>query len=273
MQEFDQRDVSILIPVEFHRGQAVDCIQRWAQGQTYPDKRYELIVCAPDTLGEEIESQLRKYLRPWDRLLKRPLKHDMPLIVEAARLSTSELLIFTESHCLPEPTALHDLLEVAAQNPEWAGFSCPTTPIVHNLLSEVEAEVYASHIKRELESDGWLKVMDQCFVVRREAYCSAGGFRPDFGHFAEWLLAAEMHRRGLVVGFHPTSVLWHYYAGNLAEVEGFTLDFAYGQIKYLAECSAEATSTYFPMVPELNEFRQRDQRDYRHLSNLMASTL
>lgn len=267
------RDISILIPVEFHRGQAAECIQRWAQDQDYPAENYELIVCAPDTLDSETEQQIRQVLRPWDRLLKRPFQHDMPLVALAARLSANELLLFTESHCLPTSDALSTLLAVAAGHPQWAGFSCPTTPVVHNPLSQVEAEIYGSHIQRELESPGWLKVMDQCFVVRREAYFAAGGVRHEFGHFAEWLLAAEMHRRGLVVGMHPTRVLRHYYVGDLPELEAFTLDFAYGQIKYMAECRSEPASRYFSDIPELDEFLQRKRKDYRHLFGLKARVL
>ncbi len=264
---------SILIPLEFHRGQAVACIKAWAYEQDCAAESYELIVCAPDGLDPETEREIRQSLRPWDRFLKESSRHDMPLVAAAARQSASDLLIFTESHCLPGTNAVSTLLQVAEHNRNWAGFSCPTMPVVHNTLSRIEAEIYGSHIQRELESDGWLKVMDQCFVVRREAYSAAGGFRHEFGHFAEWLLAAEMHRLGLVVGMHPTRVLRHYYVGDMAELEAFTLDFAYGQIKYMAECRSEPASRYFSDIPELDEFLQRKRKDYRHLFGLKARVL
>jgi hypothetical protein len=266
-------DVSVIIPVEFHRGQAVDCTRGWAQGQNYPADRYEIILCAPNTLKPETEAEILSLLRPWDRLEKRPLNHDMPLVAEAAHLAESDLLLFTESHCIPENTALGSLLAVIAEHPEWSGFSCPTTPITHNPLSEIEAEVYATHIRRELESCGWLKVMDQCFLVRRAAYLEAGGFRAAFGHFAEWLLAAEMHRRGSVIGFHAQSVMRHHYIGDVSDLETFTLDFARGQVKYLAECGGEATSTYFPEIPELQEWRQRSRADYRWIARTKTAAL
>lgn len=266
-------EVSVLIPVEFHRGQAVACIRRWAQAQDCAAERYELIVSAPDTLDAQTEAEIRQVLRPRDRFLQSVEHHDMSLVAAAARASASELLIFTESHCLPEPHAVSTLLGIAAERPAWAGFSCPTTPLVHNLLSRVEADVYASHIQRELESTGWLKVVDQCFVVRRDAYFAAGGFRAEFGHFAEWLLAAEMHRRGLVVGMHPTSVLQHYYVGDFEELAAFTLDFAHGQIKYLAERMDEPVSAYFPALPELDTFRQRNRNDHRRMFVLWMRVL
>lgn len=264
-------DISVIIPVEFHRGQSIDCVRGWAMEQCYPSEQYQIILCAPNTLKPETEAEIRSLLRPWDHLEKRPLSHDMPLIAEAAYLAESELLLFTESHCLPDKNALNSLLGIAEDHPEWSGFSCPTTPITHNLLSEIEADIYVSHIQRELESNGWLKVMDQCFLVRRSAYFDAGGFRPSFGHFAEWLLAADMHRLGKVVGFNRHSVIKHYYSGNVNDLEAFTLDFAKGQIKYLAECNN--MSTYFPEIPELLEYRQRSQVNFRRIVCRKTATL
>src|SRR3989344_4952052 len=232
-------DFFVIIPVEYHRGQAVECVRGWTQEQDYPADRYQIILCAPNTLKPELEAEIRSLLRPWDRLEKRPLNHDVTLVAEAARLAESELLLFTESHCVPKKTALSSLLAVAAEHPEWSGFSCHTAPITHNLLSEIEAEIYVTHIRQELESSGGLKVIDQCFLIRRAAYFEAGGFRPSFGHFAEWLLAAELHRLGKTIGFYPHTVIGHYYIGDLNELGAFTTDFARGQIKYLAECGGE----------------------------------
>ena len=99
-------DISVIIPVESHRGQAVDCIRAWTQEQDYPANRYQIIMCAPNTLASETEAEIRALLRPWDLFEKYPFDHDMPLVAEAAHLAESVLLFFTESHCLPENSAL-----------------------------------------------------------------------------------------------------------------------------------------------------------------------
>lgn len=154
--------------------------------------------------------------------------------------------MFTESHCIPQQTALNRLTNGLLAHPDWSGFSCQTIPVTHNLLSEVEADVYAAHIQHVLESSSWLKVVDQCFLIRREVYIAAGGFREDYGHFAEWLLAAELHRLGFVIGFYPQRVIQHYYRGELEALLSFTLDFARGEMKYQAECATELTASFFP---------------------------
>lgn len=266
-------DVSVVIPVESHRGQTVACVRGWAQEQDYPAEQYQIILCAPDSLDSETELEIRAMLRPWDHLEKRPYHHDMPLITEGAYLAESEVLFFTESHCLPEKSALRQLLDVRKSHPEWCGFSCQTIPITHNLLSKIEAEIYVAHIKSELESSRGLKVIDQCFLVDRTAYFKAGGFRAQFGHFAEWLLATEMQKLGFVIGFSPIQVIKHYYIGDVIDLEAFTLDFARGHIKYLAEFDHESTSTYFPTIPELSEYVTRSMVDYRMMANWKTITL
>ncbi|HSI38400.1 MAG TPA: hypothetical protein VK946_04955 [Methylotenera sp.] len=256
-------DVSIIIPVEYHRGQAIECIRGWAQEQDYPANQYQIILCAPNTLETEMEVDIRALLRPWDRLEKCAFNHDMSLVAAAAHSAESKILLFTESHCIPKNNAISSMLATVTEHPEWSGFSCQTSPITHNLLSEIESDIYVKHIRQALESTGWQKVVDQCFLVRRDAYFEAGGFRPSFGHFAEWLLAAEMHRLGKVIGIYSPIVISHYYTGDLQDLQGFTLDFARGQIKYLAEHQTEPTITYFPEIPELQEYCQRSNKDYR----------
>lgn len=259
-------DIAVILPVEFHRGQAIECLRGWILQQDFPADRYQIILGAPNTLDKETEKAMRALLRPWDRLEIMPFRHDVPLVDQAARLAESELLLFSETHCLPLPQALRTLHDAALAHPDWAGFSCPTLPITHNLLSTIEAEIYDVHIRGELESTGWLKVMDQCFVLRQGDYVAAGGFRAEFGHFAEWLLAAELHRRGKQVGFVATPVIRHYYVGDVDDLEAFTLDFARGQAKYLAECRDEPTWEYFPELPELEESRLRSVADHRQLA-------
>ena len=33
---------SVIIPLEFHRGQVEECLQRWVHQQTYPREQYEI---------------------------------------------------------------------------------------------------------------------------------------------------------------------------------------------------------------------------------------
>ena len=161
-----------------------------------------MVACPPGYPAAELD-EIRRLLRPQDRLLRFDHHHDMGLCAAAAEAARGEVLFFTESHCLPEPETLARADTAAAVNPEWAGFSCQSVPITHNLLSRVEAEWYGRDIQFGALEHPWRKVLDQCFVVRSSAYFQAGGFDAAFGHFAEWLLAARFHAQGLTIGYTP----------------------------------------------------------------------
>ncbi len=259
-------DMSVIVPLAFDRGLALECVRRWTHGQNYPRNRYQMILAAPRTMSAERLEEFRALIQPWDRLDRYPADHDMNLVAEAAKVAESELLLFTESHCLPKPEALSSLLETARTHPEWTGFSSVTSPLTHNLLSQVERDTYLQAFRANAEVYPWMKVLDQCFVVRRDGYFRAGGFQAEYGHFAEWLLAARFRTRGLQLGFDPTEVLEHYYVGKIDDLEDFTLDFAAGQIKYLAERAEEETEAWFPWLPELQEYRQRNRDDFLRMA-------
>ncbi|MGV7212782.1 hypothetical protein SO180_05655 [Bradyrhizobium sp. UFLA05-112] len=66
--------------------------------------------------------------------------------------------------------------------------------------------------------------------------------RSEFGHFAEWLLAASYHTRGHAIGYLEEARVHHYYIGRLDELEMFTRDFVEGEIRYLSEGRREPGS-------------------------------
>lgn len=265
--------VSVIVPMEFSRGKALECIEGWTKAQTFPKEDYQIIVAAPQTLQAAVAGEIRKHLRPWDRLEQYPHNHDMALAAAGARLAAGEWLLFTESHCLPEPHALMHLLEVGGAHPDWAGFSSATTPITHNFLSRVEAEMYDRDIRETLARSSWLKVMDQCFMIRRQAYFESGGFEAAYGHFAEWLLSATLTAGGYRMGVDMTPVLRHYYVGDLDELAAFTTDFALGHIRFSAEHPQDKRTDFFPLIPELEEFRRRSRSDLRKMGWLRLRTL
>jgi hypothetical protein len=191
---------SIIIPLEVHRGQAEACLYRWAHEQTYPRGQYEILALGcRDSLSQDALSILKSRLGSSDRLLLFDEPHDMALCAYGAQQAKGDVLFFTASHCLPEPNILSMADETLRAHPEWAGFSCRSLRITPNSLSIVEADMYEADIRDGMEQHPRRKILDQCFVVRAESYHSAGGFRPEFGHFAEWQLAAQMHQMGLLL--------------------------------------------------------------------------
>jgi hypothetical protein len=241
---------SVLIPLEFHRGQAVRCIRGWAQEQVFPREQFEIVVASPAGHPPAELEEIRSLLGPQDSVLEFDRDHDMDLCAKAAESARGEVLFFTESHCIPEPETLAHADAVAREHPHWAGFSCCSVPITDNLLSKIEAETYGRDIEFGMYVHPWRKVLDQCFVVRRAPYFLAGGFDPVYGHFAEWLIAARFHDLGLEIGYAPTVRVHHVYIGEFGEWHRFTADFVRGQMAYLALEPPDPLTSMFDEVPE-----------------------
>jgi hypothetical protein len=110
--------------------------------------------------------------------------------------------------------------------------------------------MYEADIAFGMNFHPWRKVLDQCFVTRREAYEACGGLKPEFGHFSEWVLAASYHQMGYIVGYLPEARLHHYYVGSLAELKEFTLDFVDGEIRYFSKDGHEQGDTLLERPPE-----------------------
>jgi len=261
---------SVIIPLEFHRGLAVQCVRGWTDGQTYPRNAYELLVAAPDDHDTAEIAEIEAVLGPHDRLLRLPHHHDMPLMADAARQASGEMLVFTESHCLPEPDFLEQAEKVLAERSDWAGFSGRSIAITHNLLSEIEADMYQHAMSRNLLHHPWLKVLDACFVVRSEAYRQVGGLEPFYGHFAEWLLAARLHRRGLVIGHDPRAAIRHYYIGDLHELEEFSQDFTIGQMRFAEASATDLCGDLFDEIPEWTHRHRWSREAVEALTRLLS---
>ena len=234
--------VAVVIPLGLDRGIGVDCIRGWALEQDLPRERYQLLLGAPPDLDAKKREQIQRMLAPWDVMVALHDSHDMRLVEHAAGRADADLLLFSESHCIPQPDAVSYLVEQIDGHPDWAALSAPTRALADNPLAEIERDVYSRDIHGKLSHD-WLRVLDQCFLIRREAYDLTGGFRGAYGHFAEWLLAAAMRLRGLRIGVAERAVVSHKYIGDYDELERFTTDFAYGQIKYLHECRHEPAAS------------------------------
>jgi hypothetical protein len=242
---------SVIIPLEFHRGQVQACLRRWTREQTYAPDRFEIVAAGcRSSLDAGARSAVERELRAQDRLLLYDEPHDVALCARAAAEAKGDVLFFTESHCLPEADALDRADDTLRKRPEWSGFSGRSIPITHNRLSAAEAEMYDADIRFGMEEHPWRKILDQSFVVRNDRYREAGGFRPELGHFAEWHLAARMHRKGYRVGYAPALRLHHYYVGDTRELVAFSSDFARGELTFHSSFADDECRSYFAAPPE-----------------------
>jgi len=239
--------LSIIIPLEFHRGQWDRAWQGW-QSQTLDRASFEIILVVPPDFPDR--DKLAE-LGDLARLEYSNHSHDIGLCAAGAAKARGKFLFFTESHCWPEPDILELCLQAFHAHPDWTGFSCKSVRVVHNRLSEAEADMYEADTEYGMTVHPWRKILDVCFLTRREAYEAFGGFKPEFGHFSEWALAATYFEMGYTIGYLPEARIHHYYIGSLAELKTFTLDFVQGEIRYFSEGGREGGSSLPEIPPEL----------------------
>ncbi len=238
---------SVVIPLEYHRGQWERCWLAW-RAQTLPKTQYESILVVPRDFPER--DKLSALLGPNDRLEYSTERHDIGLCAIGAARARGRFLFFTESHCWPEPDVLERCLRAFTMHPEWAAFSCRSMRIAPNRLAQAEADMYEADIEHGMTRHPWRKILDQCFVTRREVYDKCGGLEREFGHFAEWVLAAGYFERGHLIGYLPEARLYHYYTGQLAELRKFTRDFTSGEMRYFATETHKAGERLLDVPPQ-----------------------
>ncbi|TYL88338.1 glycosyltransferase family 2 protein [Bradyrhizobium rifense] len=246
---------SVIIPLRDHRGQWEQCWLGWTS-QTVDRSLYEIILVMPPDFTAHAE--LKALVAGQARLESTDCVHDIELSAIGAARARGRYLFFTESHCWPEPDVIELCIRAIDDHPDWVGFSCRSLPICHNRLSEAEAAMYQADIDFGLKQHPWRKVLDQCFVTRRDVYEECGGLREEFGHFAEWVLAAGYFARGYAVGYLEEARFHHYYVGRIGELKTFTLDFVQGEIRYL---SGDRRDPGWELLEIPHEWSERDNVD------------
>jgi hypothetical protein len=134
--------------------------------------------------------------------------------------------------------------------------------------------MYQADIEFGMTQHPWRKVLDQCFVTRRDVYEECGGLREEFGHFAEWVLAAAYFARGYAIGYLEEARFHHYYIGRLDELKTYTLDFVQGENRYLREDRRQPGWELIEIPVEWSEQNDLDRPLALHALNaLMRSSL
>jgi hypothetical protein len=236
---------SVIIPLEFHRGQWERCWRAW-NAQTVERSAYEIILVVPPNFQEHILLNERSAAC----LEFSTGSHDIDVCAVGAAKARGKYLLFTEAHCWPEPDVLERCLEAINTHPDWAGFSCLSLPVTYNRLSKASASMYLADIEHAVQVRSRPKNLYQCFVTAREAYEDCGGFKSGLGHFAEWELAASYFQRGYKIGYFPKARFHHYYSGSLSDIRAFTLNFVAGEIRYFGGDHRKSNDCLLEIPPE-----------------------
>ncbi len=242
--------VSVIVPLSDHRGLGVECIRSWLTQSQVADEAYELIVISnPQTMG--VAEQIRPLLRERDQLIHNSAEEvplgqgDMIEYVMGVEASDSEFIFMSEPHCIALPDTVQQLRR-AFLTTEAAGFCTDTIERVDTLGGKMESLYYEEGFESWKQPGAWEKMIMRGFGVRRSAYRAVGGLNLRYGRFCEWLLAADLHRRGYYLTYVPEVAIVHCYTQDIRYLNDAIEEFVMGQSLYLEETPLPERADYFP---------------------------
>src|SRR5262249_5224890 len=226
-------ELSVVVPAVDHRGHLLEGLSSWTSGQTLSRHRYEVLLI---TCGREPEliAAARSLLTAGDRVLMRELANEQALHDHGGREARGKWLLFTEGHCVAAPNCLAELLAyLNAYQAQFAG-AClrSTTDGNPHLLARIEERSYDEGFTQWSAEGDWRKVIIRGFAIRRDIYLEVGGFRSEFGCFAEVELAVALHARGYRLGYAEAASIKHYNASNLQDILKYIREYRQGEVAY-----------------------------------------
>ena len=169
---------------------------------------------------------------------------DMAEYVAGIEASSSEWLFLTEPHCEVQSEIVGRIQNFFRTN-EAAGFCCHCQDRFATAWGKMEGLLYSESIADWKRPGNWQKMIMRGFGIRRSAYEGAGGFRLRYGRFSEWLLAADLHRRGYYLDYAADVSVIHHYTPDKKYLDEAIEEFSIGQAQYLAEAPADERLPYF----------------------------
>jgi predicted dehydrogenase len=246
-------EISIILPIADHRGYAHDAVRSWTQDQTFDRDRYEVIV-GFDGAELGLEEGLRPLFGSEDRGIHNDGASEIELYDEMARAARGRILVFTEPHCIAEPTFIEELVTHLGRTGE-VGAAGRSIGINANSLARMEEILYEEGMEVWSQPGHWCKVILRAAAVDRRVYLDVGGFETKYGRFAEFALAAKLHASGKRLGYVPGAAVKHAYTTSFAELEPPVADFLYGEMEYRLDYPPSHCERYFGVPREWTERR------------------
>lgn len=254
---------SILIPVEGHRGDLLDCLAGW-RDQTIIRDHFEILLLSDgNDLGSPKEMAIRGLV---DRILCEEGASQTCLYDLGARESRGHFLVFTESHCVPGPEFLN-LLDLHLRATGHTGACCRMIPQSDNALARMDELLCEEGCSIYRQQGDWRKFNVQGVALARDAYLGVGGLQHRYDRFAEMLLAASLRDHGLTMSYAEKPTVRHRFRTNLRDVLADIEAYVGGENLYRAE-HAGKDQVGHSFLPVLSQDEHKPQ-----LLNNLARTL
>ena len=239
--------LSVILPLVDSRGSAAEAAGAWAR-QTLPPHEYEIIAPSPSP-APSVEARLRSH----DRVEIASGAGEVDLYAAGCRLARGEILLLTESHCIPEPDAAAELVRYFAES-DVAAAHLDGPGISRSALARMEERMNVEYRRSRDGVDDWSIASLRGFAVRRTAFEAAGGLDVTIGRLAEKALAFELLRRGFHIGRAPRAVLHHVNCRRWSQLARPLRQYGQALSNYWMRCEQRGMA---PMLAPAAEFRRR----------------
>jgi hypothetical protein len=162
-----------VLPLSDHRGLAVQGVRAWSEQSLAPEQ-YE-VVAVGDGRRPRLHEQVRRVLRPRDRLLTFPGAGEIELYRGGAAAAAGATLLFTESHCIPERDTAFELVRFLGESGAKAA-TLRSGHLARGGLAALEAAL-GDRASAGCPPERWWSVASlRGLAVRRDEFDRAGGF-------------------------------------------------------------------------------------------------
>jgi hypothetical protein len=241
--------LTVICPVYDVRGDIVERVRVWTEGQDCDPHSYRVFVVA-GSATELDEAALRKVLRNQDALLRVPgAGRDADLWNAGAREAKTPWLLFVEAHGLPERDSLSALAAWIAANPngEACNFKIRSLGGHHiaGLMQRWFTEVHTAWAS----ASTWRRLHRTAFAIRRDIFEDMGPFESEYGQFTPPLFSARMHQRSLTISALPTSGILHDDSPQISDHHNDTADYVRGEMAARTVSDPGFFERYFGPAP------------------------
>ncbi|MGZ4278776.1 MAG: hypothetical protein ACXVVU_19160 [Solirubrobacteraceae bacterium] len=252
--------LSVAVPLVHARGDVVENVRTWTEGQTLARDRYRLVV-ASDGATPEVERAIAGLLAPHDVLERSPGAGYMALYNLAAECAGTDWLVLTEAHVLADPECLASVMAELERAPDLDAAQLVAADHVQPTpFAELLADWFDDVFERWEEPGEWKRLSFFGTAIRRAVYLDAGTVNDRYGLFSPALLSAALDAGGAQIGRFAEARVVHIADEEITEHHEHTLDFARGECVARAERDPVFCERYFGWAPLWGN-RTRYRRD------------
>jgi len=195
--------ISVVVPLPDDRGHVLDCLTGFTQQSL--DVRHEVIVPTEAASPGEVAWLIDRF--PEVHWIHRPGLNVNALYNVGAAAARGEFLYISESHCVPRPDCLQQILDFVRSTGLTAACSA-SDGINANYVAEGEQRIFEEDFHQWMAAQK-CKIAIRGTLIQRALWEEAGGFQSEFGHFSEMLIGRKLEALGTRFGYAAKSYVSH----------------------------------------------------------------